>query len=70
MLVMDAEGRGQPRLSLWLLLRRVQDLGVKTISGDIVLDHSAFALPALDPADFDGEPLRPYNAAPRPMPCC
>ena len=61
------KGQGDPKLvaeRLWLLLRRVQGLGVKTISGDIVLDHSAFVLPASDPADFDGEPLRPYNASP------
>ena len=61
------KGLGDPKLvveRLWLLLRRVQGLGIKTISGDIVLDHSAFVLPASDPADFDGEPLRPYNASP------
>ena len=61
------KGLGDPKLvveRLWLLLRRVQGLGVKTIGGDIVLDHSAFVLPASDPADFDGEPLRPYNASP------
>ena len=61
------KGLGDPKLvaeRLWLLMRRVQGLGVRTISGDIVLDHTAFALPATDPADFDNEPLRPYNAAP------
>ncbi len=61
------KGLGDPKLvveRLWLLMRRVQGLGVRTISGDIVLDHTAFALPATDPADFDGEPLRPYNASP------
>ena len=61
------KGLGDPKLvaeRLWLLLRRVQGLGVRTISGDIVLDHSAFSLPASDPADFDGEPLRPYNVSP------
>ena len=60
-------GQGDPKLvaeRLWLLLRRVQGLGVRTISGDIVLDHSAFAVTAQDPGAFDGEPLRPYNAAP------
>jgi D-alanyl-D-alanine carboxypeptidase/D-alanyl-D-alanine-endopeptidase (penicillin-binding protein 4) len=36
---------------------------VHTISGDIVLDRSAFTLPAHDPAAFDGQPLRPYNAS-------
>lgn len=60
-------GRGDPKLvqeRLWLLLRRVQALGVRQVSGDIVLDRSAFALAPVDPAAFDGEPLRPYNAAP------
>ena len=61
------KGGGDPKLvmeRLWLLLRRVQGLGIKTIAGDIVLDRSAFDLPDTDPARFDGEPLRPYNAAP------
>ena len=61
------QGQGDPGLvleRLWLLLRRVQGLGIKTIAGDIVLDQSAFQLPAHDPASFDGDPLRPYNAAP------
>ena len=47
-----------------LLLRRVQRLGIQTIAGDIVLDRSAFEVPPTDPSSFDGEPLRPYNAAP------
>ncbi|MET1113461.1 MAG: D-alanyl-D-alanine carboxypeptidase/D-alanyl-D-alanine-endopeptidase [Comamonas sp.] len=61
------QGQGDPRLvmeRLWLALRRLQAMGVRTIEGDIVLDHSAFALPVHDPALFDGEPLRPYNVAP------
>ena len=61
------KGQGDPKLvveRLWLLLRRVQGLGVRSIAGDIVLDHSAFETVAQDPAAFDGEPLRPYNAAP------
>ena len=61
------QGKGDPKLvleRLWLLLRRVQGLGIKTITGDILLDRSAFAVAAQNPADFDGEPLRPYNAAP------
>ena len=61
------QGRGDPKLvieRLWLLLRRVQSLGIKSISGDIVLDQSAFATITQSPADFDGEPLRPYNATP------
>ncbi len=61
------KGSGDPKLlaeHLWLLLRRVQGLGIHSIDGDIVLDHSAFEPSVPDPAAFDGEPLRPYNAAP------
>jgi serine-type D-Ala-D-Ala carboxypeptidase/endopeptidase (penicillin-binding protein 4) len=61
------KGLGDPKLvaeRIWLLLRRVQGLGIHTIGGDIVLDHSAFETPPQDPGAFDGEPLRPYNAAP------
>ena len=61
------QGKGDPKLvleRLWLLLRRVQGLGIKTITGDILLDRSAFSVAPQNPADFDGEPLRPYNAAP------
>jgi serine-type D-Ala-D-Ala carboxypeptidase/endopeptidase (penicillin-binding protein 4) len=61
------QGQGDPKLvleRLWLLLRRVQGLGIKTIAGDIVLDRTALDVPEVDPAQFDGEPLRPYNAAP------
>ena len=61
------KGQGDPKLvaeRLWLLMRRVQGLGIKSITGDIVLDRSAFEAFEADPASFDGEPLRPYNAAP------
>jgi D-alanyl-D-alanine carboxypeptidase/D-alanyl-D-alanine-endopeptidase (penicillin-binding protein 4) len=61
------KGSGDPKLVLervWLLLRRVQQQGVREIRGDIVLDSSAFAVPDTPPGDFDGEPLRPYNVRP------
>jgi serine-type D-Ala-D-Ala carboxypeptidase/endopeptidase (penicillin-binding protein 4) len=61
------KGTGDPKLVIervWLLLRRVQQLGVREIRGDIVLDRSAFALAEANPADFDGEPLRPHNVQP------
>jgi D-alanyl-D-alanine carboxypeptidase/D-alanyl-D-alanine-endopeptidase (penicillin-binding protein 4) len=61
------KGNGDPTLVLeriWLLLRRVQQAGVREIEGDIVLDRSAFPIPDRSPGDFDGEPLRPYNAQP------
>ena len=60
-------GSGDPRLvveRVWLLMRRLQGLGIQKIQGDIVLDRSAFDVPERNPANFDGEPLRPYNAAP------
>lgn len=60
-------GGGDPKL----VLERIQDAftalhakGVQVVLGDIVLDHSAFELPAKDPDAFDGEGLRPYNASP------
>ncbi len=60
------KGSGDPKLVLermWLLLRRVQQLGVRDIRGDIVLDRSAFTLPEQNPGEFDGEGLRPYNVS-------
>ena len=60
-------GQGDPKLvveRVWLLLRRVQGLGIRSIAGDIVLDRSAFDVAEQDPGAFDGEPLRPYNASP------
>jgi serine-type D-Ala-D-Ala carboxypeptidase/endopeptidase (penicillin-binding protein 4) len=35
---------------------------VAEIRGDIVIDQSAFAVPETSTAEFDNEPLRPYNA--------
>ena len=61
------KGQGDPKLvveKLWLLMRRVQGLGIQRIAGDIVLDRSAFETAPADPGAFDGEPMRPYNAAP------
>jgi len=61
------QGQGDPKLvveHLQALLQRVQSLGVNRVAGDVVLDRSAFNVPEVDPAAFDGEPLRPYNAAP------
>ena len=61
------QGQGDPKLvveRLWLVMRRLQAQGIQVIVGDIVLDRTAFDVPEHDPARFDGEPLRPYNAAP------
>jgi serine-type D-Ala-D-Ala carboxypeptidase/endopeptidase (penicillin-binding protein 4) len=61
------QGRGDPRLvneRLWLLLRQVMAVTGPELRGDLVLDRSAFAIPAVDPGAFDGEPLKPYNVRP------
>lgn len=61
------KGSGDPTLTLerfWLLLRQLRARGITTIGGDLVLDRSDFRLPPHDPAAFDNEPLRPYNAGP------
>ena len=58
-------GSGDPSLTqerFWLLLRQLRARGISDIAGDLVLDRSAFRLPPHDPAAFDNEPLRPYNA--------
>jgi D-alanyl-D-alanine carboxypeptidase/D-alanyl-D-alanine-endopeptidase (penicillin-binding protein 4) len=62
------QGRGDPKWvaeRLWLLLRRIQAMGIVRIQGDVVLDQSAFDTPEVDPGAFDGEPTRPYNASPQ-----
>jgi serine-type D-Ala-D-Ala carboxypeptidase/endopeptidase (penicillin-binding protein 4) len=61
------KGDGDPSLSVerfWSMLRQLRTRGVSAIDGDLVLDRSAFRLPPHDPAAFDNEPLRPYNAGP------
>ncbi|MDP4302311.1 D-alanyl-D-alanine carboxypeptidase/D-alanyl-D-alanine-endopeptidase [Leptothrix discophora] len=60
-------GGGDPSLvaeRLWLLLDQIRQRGVREIRGDIVLDRSAYAIPEVDPAAFDNEPLKPYNVRP------
>jgi D-alanyl-D-alanine carboxypeptidase/D-alanyl-D-alanine-endopeptidase (penicillin-binding protein 4) len=61
------KGTGDPKLvveRVWLMLKRVRQLGVREIHGDIVLDRSAFTLPEQNAGDFDGEASRPYNVRP------
>ena len=64
---MVVRGGGDPKLvveRLQALLSQVQASGVRAIRGDIVLDRSAFSEPSVNAAEFDGEPLRPYNTQP------
>ncbi len=61
------KGSGDPRFAiehLWALLRQARTRGVQHIAGDIVLDRSAFNVPAIDPGTFDDKPMRPYNVGP------
>jgi D-alanyl-D-alanine carboxypeptidase/D-alanyl-D-alanine-endopeptidase (penicillin-binding protein 4) len=61
------KGYGDPQLTIerfWLLLRELRSRGVREIRGDLVLDQSYFALESADPARFDGQPRRAYNAVP------
>lgn len=60
-------GGGDPRFvqeHLWLFLRQLRERGIRDVQGDLILDDSLFADAAYDPAQFDGEPSRPYNAGP------
>jgi D-alanyl-D-alanine carboxypeptidase/D-alanyl-D-alanine-endopeptidase (penicillin-binding protein 4) len=60
-------GGGDPKLvveRLQALLAQVHASGVKAVDGDIVLDRQLFKPASVRPGDFDGEPLKPYNAQP------
>ena len=60
-------GGGDPSLTiekLWLLAHRLRSRGLREIRGDVVIDRGYFASAAHDPASFDNEPRRAYNAGP------
>jgi serine-type D-Ala-D-Ala carboxypeptidase/endopeptidase (penicillin-binding protein 4) len=60
-------GSGDPKLVMERvdeLFKQVQAHGVREVRGNILLDRSVFDVPDKNPADFDDEPLRPYNAVP------
>ena len=61
------KGYGDPKLTvenLWLWLHELRGRGLREIHGDLILDRSAFQLPPHDPAEFDNQPMRPYNTGP------
>lgn len=61
------KGYGDPFLvyeSFWQLVHDLRLKGLKEITGDLIVDNSFFDLPAIDPAAFDGERERVYNAPP------
>jgi serine-type D-Ala-D-Ala carboxypeptidase/endopeptidase (penicillin-binding protein 4) len=56
---------GDPKLTtdrLWLALHDLRSRGLREIRGDIVIDRSYFAPAPHDPARFDNDPRRAYNA--------
>lgn len=60
-------GSGDPKLVLErieALFKAIQRKGVKHVKGDIILDRSVFRPIKKNPASFDGQPLRSYNATP------
>lgn len=60
-------GGGDPALTyerLWRFVQQLRARGLREIRGDVVLDRGYFAPFAYDPAAFDQEPRRAYNAAP------
>ncbi|MGA2189646.1 MAG: D-alanyl-D-alanine carboxypeptidase/D-alanyl-D-alanine-endopeptidase [Steroidobacteraceae bacterium] len=61
------QGGGDPYMTLerwWSFARTLRDNGLQSIRGDIIIDNTAFALPAEDPGAFDGRPNRSYNVVP------
>ncbi|MGK9064165.1 D-alanyl-D-alanine carboxypeptidase/D-alanyl-D-alanine endopeptidase [Stutzerimonas chloritidismutans] len=62
------KGGGDPKLNmekLWLLLRDLRANGVKTVTGDLVLDRSHFVQPSLPVFDDDGnDKNKPFLVGP------
>ncbi len=61
------KGTGDPKFvfeHLWLFLRKIRAIGIRKIKGNLLLDRSHFKNMPFDPAAFDNEPLRAYNAGP------
>lgn len=58
------KGYGDPKITVeqWqALIATLRSRGLQRIDGDLLLDRTYFAVPAHDPAAFDGAPLKPYN---------
>jgi D-alanyl-D-alanine carboxypeptidase/D-alanyl-D-alanine-endopeptidase (penicillin-binding protein 4) len=61
------KGYGNPKITaeqLWSWLHELRNRGLRDIQGDLILDHSAFAIQESDPAAFDNDPDRAYNVGP------
>lgn len=61
------KGYGDPNFNsadFWRLLSSVKQAGIQEIKGDLILDKSHFAASQQQPANFDNEVWRAYNALP------
>lgn len=61
------KGSGDPKLVLenfWMFLRRIRLRGIREIRGNLLLDRSVFEESSFDAAQFDGDPMKPYNVGP------
>src|SRR5450830_1648126 len=64
---LSIKGSGDPKLvmeNFWLFLRQIRAKGVREIRGNVLLDRSVFEDNVYDPAQFDGDPQKPYNVGP------
>lgn len=61
------KGYGDPYLvveDLWAMLGQLRRLGLREITGDLLLDDSHFTIEEHDPGAFDGQAWRLYNVLP------
>ena len=59
-------GQGDPFFTnekLHYLIAGLKKRGINYVAGDLVIDNSKFIVAKHDPADFDGQSTKPYNAA-------
>ena len=59
------KGSGDPKLvteNFWMFLRQIRARGIREIRGNLVLDRGAFEEAPYNPAKFDGDVTKPYNA--------
>ncbi len=60
-------GGGDPYMTAerwWRFVSAIRQQGIKTITGDIVIDRSLFAVESEDRSAFDGAPEKSYNVVP------
>ena len=58
------EGGGDPYISIERLeemVAELRNLGINTINKGLIVDQNYFKQPQISTADFDDDPLRPYN---------